>query len=85
MRQGTRHSDETRARIGEAQRGRKRGPMAPEQRAKISATKTGKKRPPRSAEWCARLSAAHAGKRQSMETRLRISQAKRRIFAERGA
>lgn len=55
VRRGRPHTEETKAKIGDAKRGRKH---TAEARAKISATQIGRKMPPKSAETLARMSAA---------------------------
>lgn len=74
---GMRHSEEARAKIGDAVRGR---PKSIEHRQKISASHTGKKRPAFSSEWKEKIGAAIRGKKRSLETRQKMSAAlKRRV------
>ncbi len=83
-----RYSPETRARMSEAQKGKKRSPEtrarmseaqkgkkhSPETRTRISEAQKGKKRSPESR---ARMSEAQKGKRVSPETRARMSEAQK--------
>lgn len=65
-------SSEWRAKIAEANRGKKR---TPEQCAAIAERKRGQKRKPFSPEWCANISAANKGRVVSDEARANLSAA----------
>jgi len=82
------HSEETRRRIGEANRGK---PRSPELRARLSAANKGKKmseearrknseahkgkpKPPRSKEHCRKISEVHKGKHLSEEAKRKLSE-----------
>ena len=79
---GWKHSEESRARISVAQKGR---PVAAETRAKISAAQKGKPRPAVTAETGAKISAALKGKPRrpfTAETRTKMSAAKRNLSSD---
>ena len=62
-------SEETKLKIGAANRGRRLPPVTPETRAKLSQSLTGI---PRTPEWKAKISKSHIGKKHSEETRAKI-------------
>ena len=77
------HSSETRQKMSDAHKGKKRGPMSEETKAKISAKRKGQSLPSPSAETRAKLSAANSGKALSEEHKEKIGAANRgRVFSE---
>lgn len=75
---GVPRSDEWKARIGAANRGKKH---TAEARAKMSSWRTGRKQQPRSQEWRDNLAASHKGKIRSLETRKKMSDAAKRRWS----
>ena len=73
---GSTQSDEHKAKLSAALKGKKRNPLSDETRAKLSAAKQGK---PRSDETKAKISAALKGKTCSDETKAKMSAAKKSI------
>jgi group I intron endonuclease len=78
------HSEETRARMSEAKRGRRSNragvPLTPEQNEALQA---GRKAYVHTDEHRARVSAFHRGRKRSDETRARMSAGRKRAAAER--
>lgn len=74
---GYKLSDEQRAKMSLARRGKKRGPMSAEGRANISRSQTGKKRGPMSEEHRASISRGNKGRVKSDLERQHISERQR--------
>ncbi|WP_165899759.1 NUMOD3 domain-containing DNA-binding protein [Borborobacter arsenicus] len=72
-------SDETRAKLSEARRGKNNPMNVPEYREKVAASKRGKPRPPEVHE---RLLAANLGRPLSVEHRAKLSEASRNMSVE---
>lgn len=72
---------ETREKIAEAMRKRKRNPLSPEQRKRIGDSLRGKKHPPKTEETRKKLSEANRGKIFSEEHRKHISESKKGVYA----
>jgi NUMOD3 motif len=68
-------TQETKRKIGAANRGRKLPPVTPDTRAKLSQSLTGI---PRTPEWLDKMSKSHMGKRPNEETRAKLRIANRR-------
>lgn len=66
-------SDETKARMSAAHKGKKLHPLSEEHKAKISASSKDRKKPPRADEHRAKISAAKKGKPQSEDFRAKMS------------
>lgn len=79
---GYKMTDEQKAKIGAANRGKKRPSMSAAHRAAISAAARGRKCP-RTPEWTAKISAAKRGSVASPETRARMSESQRLRWALR--
>lgn len=73
---GLKYSSETRAKMSEARKGKKKPPFTDEHRANLGAALKGRKLPLRTNEHQAKISAANKGKKRSLETRQKISAAR---------
>jgi hypothetical protein len=76
-------TDEHKAKISAANIGKKQGPHTEEHKAKISAALIGRKCGPMSEERRMKLRAANIGSKHTPEAKARMSEAQRRIWAER--
>ena len=70
---GGSRSEDTKRKISEGKKGRKRGPFSEEHRRKISESKKGKKRGPHSEEQRRKLSEINTGRKHTEETRRKLS------------
>ena len=78
---GKRHTTETKRKIGEASRNRKRCPRSEETKLKIKLALTGKKRKPLSEESNLKISKAHKGKVLSEEYKKNVSNGLKKYYS----